>query len=327
MTSALLSLRGYTAKLPLVRVNLDSCVVEEEILLGIPNAPYVPESKTGSCGIAQLSNRTLAIALWDRVIVVEPDSGRLLREYSDQRFSDLHSIHADEKDTIWVSNTNLDGVYTITDARVESVWHAWETDCFGPRLDYVPDDYRKKVKEDIPYHRLHLNSVLPTDDHIICSFLGERRRPGRVEGFIRRRIPAMRFGRTFRGGYVVLERSTNRIRSVIHAEGLHDTKPLRDGGIWSTQYFGAALLRLDPGSLSTRSLRLQVPNPHRGGYLTRGLLETGDGLWVGHTVPRGWTDPDVCACLRRYDFDGRWTGSEIRLPGYVGVYDILRCGD
>jgi len=323
MGRALVSLRGYNDKPVLLLVNFDTCEVERTMTPDIANLGHVPRSKVGFSGIAMLDGRRAAIALWDRIVLIDVDSQAVLEEYTDRRFSDLHSIHAEGGSRLWISNTNLDGVYTIDDTGVQAVWHAWECAALGETKAYVDRDYRTMVKEDIPYHTFHVNSVFADDTHIVCSFLGQRRRPGRLESLWRRAFPERRWGPIFAGGYLVLDRSTRALCKVVRCEGLHDSKRFKDGSIWSTQYFGRSLVRLDLSSLEIRTLRLDATPPTRGGYLTRGLIEVDDGFWIGHTVQRGWTDPNAAARLRKYSRAGRWTGEEIVLAGYVGVYDIV----
>jgi hypothetical protein len=106
-------------------------------------------------------------------------------------------------------------------------------------------------------------------------------------------------------------------------EGLHDLVPGEDGRLYSTQYFGEAITLLDPEALTQRTVRLEAESWKQTGYLTRGILPTSDGFWIGHTRHRGWIQDDPTAKIRHYTRQGKWTGRELELPGFIGVYDIV----
>ena len=66
--------------------------------------------------------------------IVDPNSGRIEHVITARRFSDLHGLYVDREGVIWVSSTNLDGVYRIKIMRLNH---------FG--IPYTGDGYRKTV--------------------------------------------------------------------------------------------------------------------------------------------------------------------------------------
>jgi hypothetical protein len=320
MDRVLVSVRGYVEVPSLVEIDLKVQAVCDVIEVGCGFPRTVPSSKRGFTGI-QYGDAYLVAATWDRICLLDPRTYKVCKTISDSHFSDLHSIHIDGEGVIWVANTNLDGIYRIQNGKVEPFWFAWDPqDPELPDLDRF-DDFRALSKQDIPFYGLHVNGVFSTQDKVFVSCLG----PTLKARWLRKQF--VRFGilreRISDGKLFVIDRQAREVIRTFRLDGLHNCVPGRNGKLYFTEYYGNALVVLDRERLTVTRRRLHVPPYRKWGYLTRGVLPDGDRFWVGHTVLRGRESDRPGALVRCYYENGEWTGSEIRLPGYAGVYDLI----
>jgi len=272
-----------------------------------------PERKAGTCGLAW-HPEGLAVALWDRVLVVDPDRGRTLRTWSDRRFSDLHGIDVVDGAT-WVTSTNIDGVLRIdADGAVHDEWFAWGS--ASERLGEV--DYRRLAKDETGLHDQHVNAVAVVQGRVVVSSLGPEPRRHRLARALRR-IPGRGLRR--RGAITVLGRDV--ARAVVAAgDGTHDVVAGPDGAVYATEFFTNRVCRVDLRTGARTAIALRGGD--LDGHLTRGLLFDGEGgFWAGHSVRGGWAMERPSSRLRHYAGDGTWTGREVVLEGYVGPFCLL----
>jgi hypothetical protein len=305
----------------LIMVDLEMGKIVKEIELDCDSREHVPDSKLGTTGLL-CHNRNVYVATWDRIYVLNKDTLETTDVINDPRFSDIHGLYADADGTIWVANTNLDGLYTINNGEVKSFWHAWEEE----RTDLKVSnniDYRLMTKERSPYHRYHVNGVFVTRKHVIATFLGNRYKLSYVSRLLRR----LRLGRPkyfMEGGIFLIDRETRRTLKKYKAEGLHDAHFQSTGLLYFTEYFGASVLVFNIHELKVKHrIGLNLPDAVNTQYLTRGIYVHEDTMLVGHSVRRGWEISNPSAMIRRYSQDGIWDGLEIKLPGYVGIYNMI----
>ena len=282
-----------------------------------------PPSKTGFSGLA-LKWPNLFAASWDRVFVIDLRSQAVIDQIDCKSFSDLHSITLDEAGRLWISNTNLDGIYVADGQTVCPVWHAWEERRLGRKLRIDQRDYRILTKDVLPYHRFHVNAVCPFESVLVCSFLGVVREPG----FARRVIRRFGLGRNEDldpvGGYFIIDRADRKLISTVKLDGIHDVKPYGKSSVLSTQYFTNTVIQFDIKSSAITRTKLRIPESLHRQYLTRGILSDRNSILVGHTQRRGWTETSPSALLRRYDMSGNWLEWEATVPDVVGIYDFVR---
>jgi hypothetical protein len=314
------SVRGHVENPTLLIIDLSNKKIIEEIPFPLLDMSFVPSPKRGFAGL-YLKDQYLYAATWDRVCVINKNSMKIEAVYTDSRFSDLHGLKIDDKGDIWVTNTNLDGVFCISNGTIEPVWYSWERDKLRPKLEWVEEDYRQKVKQSSPYHYFHINDCVRVKNYLILSHLGYSRK----QSIFRRLKQNLGLERRFYkiGGYFILDYSSKRLIKRIRTEGLHDSY-LLDGNILSTEYFGNRILQLDYNTFRVRSIPLEIAPHYESGYLTRGILQYNDSYWVGHTVHNGWTKR-IPAKLRNYSLAGKWLEQEIELPNYVGAYSLVAC--
>jgi hypothetical protein len=317
------SVRGYVENPRLLKIDLNNQVLCDMIeVIGL-NLDHVPLSKRGFTGL-QYYDGALYAATWDQICVIDPGSGKVIGNFTHHHFSDLHGLHIDQKGTIWITSTNLDSVYVIRNNVIEPYWQAWQCPDLGSPLSFVEKDYRHVIKEDSPYHRYHINGVLPTDNYVFLSFLGSPLR-NTILNRTFRKLKLLKTER--RGGIFVIDRENRSLLKKIRLEGLHDSHEGKDDHIYYTEYFGNAVIRLDPNRLSVKRIPLEIPPYSVCGYLSRGIFPEDDSFWIGHTMLRGWVAEDTpYARIRNYDIEGQWKGKDVALPGYVGVYAITESG-
>lgn len=320
----LVSLRGYVEAPTLVEVDLEQREIVQEVTLDIPLLDHVPATKRGLAGAVTVGNQ-LYVTTWDQVSVIDLDTMQAIRSYTDKAFSDLHALHVEADGTIWVTSTNIDGVYVIhPDGRIEPYWHAWQEAELGEVLQWQDADYRLLDKKGSIYHRLHINSVFADEKHVFISYLGKSAKLNRFQKMWSDILKSTSIKPHLKnGGLIVLDRATKQIIKHFKTGGIHDTTLGDDGYLYSTEYFGNAILRFDRKNLNKKRIPLAIPSYHESGYLLRGILPLGDHFWAGHTVHRGWKQENSVGLLRRYDHSGQWHGEEIQLPNFVGVFSIV----
>src|SRR5688572_24962180 len=227
---AFVSVRGYVEHPCLLEVDLERAelVRKIEVPCDLPESATI--SKRGFLGLGW-HRGLLYAATWDRICIIDPEIGKLCDTITNRRFSDLHSLHVDKSGVLWVTSTNLDGIYTIRDGGVEPYWHAWEADESPDIALDDHEDYRKHTKSDDPFHKFHVNAVHATDSVVLATFLG---RPPEVTSF---QAAIAKFGvRTWKhraGGMFVLDKPTRRVLKTVPMEGLHDLIPGGDGFLYS----------------------------------------------------------------------------------------------
>jgi hypothetical protein len=314
------SVRGYVDHPTLLVIDLNDKKIIEQIPFPQLDMSFVPNPKRGFAGL-HLKEQYLYAATWDRVCVIDTSSMKIEDVYTDTRFSDLHGLKLDDKGDIWVTSTNLDGVFSISNGLVAPAWYSWETDKLRPQLDWVEADYRQMVKQESPYHHFHINDCTRVENYLILSYLGYHvkhsmfKRVKQALGLEQRVYKS--------GGYFILDSSSKQLIKRIPTEGLHDSY-LLDGKILSTEYFGNRLVELDYRNLRVNSIPLEIAPYYESGYLSRGILRCDDTYWIGHTVQNGWTKT-IPAKLRNYSVSGAWLEQEIELPNYVGAYSLVAC--
>lgn len=321
MTRVIVSTRGYIDAPTLVEIDLESQKVVSTKEYTDIECSGVPASKVGFSGLAHYKDYLVAAA-WDKVCLINPRLNTVEEIITDNYFSDLHGLCVDNDGIIWVTSTNVDGLYTIQNGKVEAFWHTWGNDELRCKQEWVDKDFRKATKEESPFHHYHLNDVFTTERYIFLSFLGKRKSLSRLHKLlVKFRI---RPSRVSPGGIFVLDRYTKRLIKTIHLEGLHDSHLGRDNHIYYTEYFGNALIQLDTENLSIKRIPLEIESYKIGGYLSRGVLQTENGFWVGHTMFRGWHQEQPFARIRNYSSSGEWHQAEIKLSNLVGIYSIVR---
>jgi hypothetical protein len=308
-----------------LEVDFDNLQIRQSHEFSLKGLEHVPNSKLGFAGISSYKENSFVTATWDRVCWVDWKAQKVLATVADKRFSDLHGLHVDHDGSVLVANTNLDGIYRIKDSTVTPIWHTWEEKKLRPVLEFVENDYSSSDKHSIPYHHFHVNSILPLDQYLIITCLGPAKPSNLQKLLFKMRLHKIRLviPRNRYGGIFVLERATKRLVKYFQTEGLHDSVLGKDGLIYATEYFGNAVIALDPHRLTIRRIPLEIEPYSIGGYLTRGLLFENDTFWIGHTVYRGWMKENNVALIRQYQRDGQWTGKEIHLPGFFGIYNII----
>ncbi len=325
MTRVLVSVRGFLTHPRVLEVNLKTQQLARVIEIDSIEWDFVPETKRGFAGLGWWKEHLVA-ATWDRLCFIDPVTGHLQMMITDRRFSDLHGLHIEEDGTIWVANTNLDGVYTVSEGSVEPFWHTWECPQLGPIRPWHDADYRHTEKDASPYHHYHVNAVFPTRDYVYVSHLGLPTDPQRLRWRLLRRlgvdVPLER------GGVFVLERQTRKLVKRLRSRGLHDsTFSQQHNAMFFTEFSGNALRCLDLARGTWRRIPLDISPFSICGYMTRGVLVQDKSFWVGHTVTRHEHLPssvDNIGRLRCYTFDGQWKGKDIALPGYIGVFDMIQ---
>lgn len=316
---AIVSVRGHVDQDTLLILDLESETIARQVEIPGLTPDSVPRGKRGISGLRGYGGK-LYVATWDRISVLDGEF-RVLRTYTDRRFSDLHGIHVDDE-SLWVTSTNIDGVYRISDHEVHPFWHAWESRSMGPTASLQADrDYRGLEKRDTGLHRWHVNGVLVTAEYVFVTFLGGPTRASRLRHALDRRGILRRKRRD--GGLVVLDRHTKKVRHRMRLEGLHDAVRGGPDLMLCTQYYGATLTRVRTDSLDVDHIPLRPEIESDCQYLTRGVMPVEDGYWVGHAVHGGWELETPIARVRKYSREGKWTGAEVRLPGFVGPYDII----
>lgn len=321
---AIVSLRGHVRVPTLFVIDLDDAKIIERLEIPVTLPDSVPASKGGFSGLNVYDGQVL-VATWDRVCLVDPRSAKLVDQIVHPQFSDLHSLSRSENYAFLVANTNLDGVYSIDmqTGAVHPVWHAWQESALGEVLTLDEQNLNALRKEEMPFHRYHINSAVRIGNLLVLSFLGKSFKPTKWQGVLKRLGHTAPRTRWRDGGYFIVDAETLRYRNALPCEGLHDTIPIDNRFIYSTQYFASRIVRLDIETEEMIEIPVQVPRTDECEYLTRGMLIRDRAFWIGHTVQRGWTNAHPVAKLRNYDPEGAWLGQEIEFPGYVGVYDIV----
>jgi hypothetical protein len=323
MDRILASVRGYIQVPCLLEIDPETRCLSRVTQIEWDSCKSVPLMKRGFTELQYSDGGDYLIAAtWDRICLLDPVTYEVRDIITDRRFSDIHGLHVDVEGVIWIANTNLDGVYTIRNGKVEAFWHAWDSeDPRLPRLDEI-NDYRTLSKHEIPFHDLHLNGVLATPDYVFVCYLG----PGVEMSWLRKKLVSLGVlrERTRDGGVLVIDRQTRQVVRRFRLDGLHNCVPDKQGQLHFAEYYSNSLVVLDLERLTIRRNHLRVPSYREWGYLTRGILPTEDGYWIGHTAVRGWRDEHPKALVRFYLKDGEWNGWEIELPGYAGIYDLIQ---
>lgn len=321
MTRVIVSTRGYINAPTLVEIDLESQKILRTLEFTEIECGGVPDSKVGFSGLAHYKDYLIAAA-WDKVCFINSQLNIVEEVVTHNYFTDLHGLYVDNDGVIWVTSTNVDGLYTIQNGKVEPVWHTWGKDELGCKREWIDKDFRKVIKEDSPFHHYHVNDVFTTERYIFLSFLGKRKSLSRLH-----KLLVKLHVRPFRvspGGIFVLDRYTKKLIRTLHLEGLHDSHLGLDHHIYYTEYFGNALIQLNTDTLTIKRIPLEIESYKTGGYLSRGVLQTENGFWVGHTMFRGWHQEQPFARIRNYSANGEWLQSEIRLPNLVGIYAIVK---
>lgn len=321
MRRILITLRGFLQNPTIVELDLDDLRIVREVKIDCGLSDQVPRIKRGFTEF-QYHGSYLIAATWDRVCFLDPETLRVEEVISDQRFSDLHGLYIDDEGVIWLANTNLDGIYTIRNGHVEPFWHAWEPNVKLSTKINDGEDYRFLSKENSPFHSLHVNGVFANNQYVFVTYLGKDVRLNSLQ----KRFVQLGLMRKLekKGGLLVLDRHSRRVvKRFSSIEGLHTTISDGNGKLYFTEYFGNALIVLDRENLSLQRSPLQVPPFREWGFLTRGLLIDDFQYWIGHTARRGWREDNPTSLVRSYRMDGSWTGNEIRIPGFAGVYALI----
>lgn len=325
MQRVFVTVRGHMESPSLLELDLEQQKIVAVHPMPMPHLEHIPPTKIGLAGIHHHKG-TLYTATWDRIFAFDLATNQVRNVITDRHFTDLHGLFVDEKDLLWVTSTNLDGVYTVADERdVKPFWHAWKALNKTDNLALEEKDYRSLTKTESGFHRYHLNSVIATERHVFVSFLGTFADHTPWE----KRLIKLKLQQQLQrdGGIFVLDRKTAQLQKTFRTEGLHDPAIGNDGFLYYSEYFGDGLLRLDTQRLKVTRIRLEAPSWQEWGYLTRGVLADGDFLWVGYTQHRKWSkegwDKNSVAYLRKYDKSGKWQGTQIELPGFVGIYAIV----
>lgn len=92
--------------------------------------------------------------------------------------------------------------------------------------------------------------------------------------------------------------------------------------MYSTEYFGEALIRTDLSSLKSFRTPVLGSDLISDEFLTRGVAaRSEDSVWVGRTVRRGQSS-GVEACIEVFSMDGSYLGERIAVPSVKGPYAI-----
>ena len=321
MAQMLVSVRGFIKYPVLVKIDLEKQLVLETIRFPELKLDYVPESKRGFSGL-QVNDNVLYAATWDRICIIDLNTHRVIETITDTKFSDLHSLHVCHEGKIWVTSTNLDGVYCIDSGNVYPYWHAWQRNLGGGGVTPEDKDYRYLMKEDIPYHQCHVNSVHVDMTHLYATYLGPSLYPREM---LPRLATKLRLKARYKryGGIFIVQRKTSKRVAHIRTEGLHDLHEYKNRFLISTEYFGNAVRIVDKQDFSSKRIPLETSEANRGMDLTRGVHVVEDEIWVGTTIHRARMASDIGASIKSFDFEGKWTGKEIKLPGHPGVYDFV----
>ena len=315
---AWVTLRGYQSKPTIMEVDLSSCEIVREVKLDheLSQGGKIPPSKVGTTGLFLRGNK-IYIGVWDGVFVLEKNTLKVLNFYTSQRFSDIHGVFVDADNVVWVANTNLDGIYIIENGKWDVFWHSWESNQNGVKFD--PDkDYRELTKNESPFHSMHVNGVIVVNDKVLVSFLGTASRGGFFRR-IKRKIGMKDFAR--KGGVMLFDRRTKRMLRKISTGGLHDPILVKSELVAFPEYFSNRILLLNLNSMKIDKVLPLDKVPM--GYLTRGIAFFNDCYWIGHSVRRGWEEKCPFGLIRQYNEQGEWTGKEVKLSNYVGLYQIV----
>lgn len=320
MSRFFVSVRGFVNHPCIIVVDLDKQSIVDVLEFPQVNLSHIPETKRGFSGLA-MHQGLLYAATWDRICVIEPNTGDIVDTITDKRFSDLHSLHIEDDGTLWITSTNIDGIYKFTNGTVSPYWHAWQEDLLKGRLSLDNIDYRQLTKAEIPVYNYHLNSVFANEQYVMATYLGAGLYS---QSWFTRLLIKMKLSAKLKrfGGIFILDRRNGKLISRIQTEGLHDLQHDRNGLLYSTEYFRNTLTVLDINDFSIKNIKLDIP-PYTEGYLTRGVHVLENSIWAGHTTHRNSINTGSNAALRNYNFSGQWTGKEIQLEGYSGVYTLV----
>lgn len=266
--------------------------------------------KPGLRGICRFRQQ-LYVCIWNRVLIIDPDTFRVTAELSHQWMSDLHGIHVNE-DGLWLTSSLPDALLLYDfDGKPRASFWASESSLYATPAAVDKDmDWRLRGKGFRGFKQFHANHVAIAGDTVYLTGRGQGDSSGKVVCFDRQqfinkgtlgnddfRIFADRLhgphdGEWSADGFWVTE---TRISSVCKLDAT-GTVRVRKKVISRDERTARARIRL---FLSVLSRRSRVKQFSRITHWTRGLAVTAGDLFVGQSTWAG--DSDARARVMRMD--------------------------